>query len=166
MASSRVYSHVLGTPEIGSLSRTGQIKIPAAEQGGGAVTHFQLQFGQVFEVGGVVTSRMHMAWMKVVCGRLKSDYRYTRDLCYNTFYWPEGVPLSQKQKIESAAQEVLDVRSQYNDCSLATLYNPETMPYELLQAHRKLYAAVEKAYGRKFADNAERVAFLFGNTAN
>lgn len=53
MASSRVYSHVLGTPEIGSLSRTGQIKIPAAEQGGGAVAHFQLQFGQVFEVGGV-----------------------------------------------------------------------------------------------------------------
>ncbi len=109
----------------------------------------------------IVTSRMHMAWMKVVCGRLKSDYRYTRDLCYNTFCWPEGVPLSQKQKIESAAQEVLDVRSQYNDCSLATLYNPETMPYELLQAHRKLDAAVEKAYGRKFADDAERVAFLF-----
>ena len=58
MASSRVYSHVLGTPEIGSLNRTGQIKIPAAEQGGGAVAHFQLQFGQVFEVGGVVTSRI------------------------------------------------------------------------------------------------------------
>lgn len=109
----------------------------------------------------VVTSRMHMAWTKVVCGRLKSDYRYSRDLCYNTFYWPEDVSEQQKERIEAAAQIVLDIRNQYNDCSLATLYNPETMPYELLQAHRKLDAAVEKAYGRKFADDAERVAFLF-----
>lgn len=102
-----------------------------------------------------------MAWTKVVCGRLKSDYRYSRDLCYNTFYWPEDVSEQQKERIEAAAQIVLDIRNQYNDCSLATLYNPETMPYELLQAHRKLDAAVEKAYGRKFADDAERVAFLF-----
>ena len=109
----------------------------------------------------IVTSRMHMAWLKVVCGRLKSDYRYTRDLCYNTFYWPEAVSEQQKEKIAAAALGVLNVRSKYNDCSLATLYNPETMPYELLQAHRKLDAAVEKAYGRTFADDAERVAFLF-----
>ena len=110
---------------------------------------------------GIISSRMHMAWLKVVCGRLKSDYRYTRDICYNTFYWPEGVSEQQRQKIESLAQSVLDIRNRYNDCSLATLYNPETMPYELLQAHRKLDAAVEKAYGRTFADDAERVAFLF-----
>lgn len=64
MASSRVYSHVQGTPEIGSLSRTGQIKIPAAEQGGGAVAHFQLQFGQVFEVGGVVAGKSMAAHIR------------------------------------------------------------------------------------------------------
>ena len=109
----------------------------------------------------VITSRMHMAWLKVVCGRLKSDYRYTRDMCYNTFYWPEVATEQQKEKIEAEARTVLEIRDRYKDCSLATLYNPETMPYELLQAHRKLDSAVEKAYGRKFTDDAERVAFLF-----
>ena len=109
----------------------------------------------------IITSRMHMAWLKVVCGRLKSDYRYTRDMCYNTFYWPEAATEQQKEKIEAEARTVLEIRDRYKDCSLATLYNPETMPYELLQAHRKLDSAVEKAYGRKFTDDAERVAFLF-----
>jgi len=108
----------------------------------------------------ILTSRMHMAWMRRVCGRLKSDYRYSRDLCYNTFYWPQ-VNCEQILKIEQLAERILKIRADYSEFSLSTLYNPETMPYELLQAHRKLDAAVEKAYGRKFADDAERVAFLF-----
>ncbi len=108
----------------------------------------------------ILTSRMHMAWMRRVCGRLEMRYRYSRDLCYNTFYWPEVSEVTRK-RIETLAQTVLDIRKQYEEFSLSVLYNPETMPYELLQAHRKLDAAVEKAYGRTFADDAERVAFLF-----
>ncbi len=109
----------------------------------------------------IVSSRMHMAWMKVVCGRLKSDYRYSRDMCYNTFMWPENISDQQKAAICSCAQEVLDIRAANSGCCLAVLYNPETMPYELQKAHAKPDAAVEKAYGRKFKDDADRVAHLF-----
>lgn len=110
---------------------------------------------------GILSSRMHMAWMKAVCGRLEMRYRYTRDLCYNAFYWPEYATTTQMSRITQAAERVLQVRAQFTDCSLATLYNPETMPHELLQAHRKLDSAVDLAYGHRFADDADREAFLF-----
>lgn len=109
---------------------------------------------------GVLTSTMHMAWTRAVCGRLKSDYRYSNKLVYNNFPWPD-VTEAQQEKIAELAQGVLDARALYPDSSLADLYDPLTMPPELVAAHRKLDAAVEKAYGRKFADDAERVAFLF-----
>ena len=103
---------------------------------------------------------MHMAWTRAVCGRLKSDYRYSNKLVYNNFPWPI-VNEAQQEKIAELAQGVLDARALYPDSSLADLYDPLTMPPELVAAHRKLDAAVEKAYGRKFKDDAERVAYLF-----
>ncbi len=109
----------------------------------------------------VISSRMHMAWMKAVCGRLEMRYRYSRDLCYNTFYWPELATEIQLNKLLAAAESVLQVREKFADCPLAVLYNPETMPHELLQAHRRLDAAVDIAYGHRFGDDSERVSFLF-----
>lgn len=109
---------------------------------------------------GVLTSSMHMAWTKAVCGRLKSDYQYSAKIVYNNFPWPETTE-AQQEKIAELAQGVLDARAMYPDSSLADLYDPLTMPAELVAAHRKLDAEVEKAYGRKFGDDAQRVAYLF-----
>ena len=108
---------------------------------------------------GVLTSSMHMAWMRTVAGRLKSDYSYYPAV-YNNYPWPTPTA-EQKGQIEACAQGVLDARALYPDCSLADLYDPLTMPAELRKAHRALDAAVERAYGRKFKDDAERVAHLF-----
>lgn len=109
---------------------------------------------------GVLTSTMHMAWTRAVCGRLKSDYRYSNKLVYNNYPWPTPTD-EQKTKIEECAQGVLDARALYPNSSLASLYHPAKMPMELIKAHAKLDAAVEKAYGRKFNDDSDRVAFLF-----
>ena len=109
---------------------------------------------------GVLTSHMHMAWTNAVCGRLKSDYQYSNKVVYNTFPWPTPSE-EQKGQIEACAQAVLDARALYPDCSLADLYDPLTMPAELRKAHRELDVAVERAYGRKFESDAERVAHLF-----
>jgi hypothetical protein len=109
---------------------------------------------------GVITSTMHMSWTRQVCGRLKSDYRYSGTIVYNNFPWPSPTE-KQKAAIESAAQDVLDARQIYPELSLATLYDPNTMIPELVKAHQKLDKAVEKAYGRAFANDAERVAYLF-----
>lgn len=115
---------------------------------------------------GLMTSRMHMAWVKYVCGRIKSDYRYTNSIVYNNYPWPESPTEAQRQAIEIAAQAVLDARAQFPGSSLADLYDPLTMPPVLLKAHQKLDAAVDKAYeasgGKKtYKSDAERVAFLF-----
>ena len=111
---------------------------------------------------GVMTSRMHMAWVKYVCGRIKSDFRYTNQIVYNNFPWPESPTDKQRAAIESAAQSVLDTRAQFPGATLADLYDPLTMPPALLKAHHRLDAAVDAAYGRKgFKSDAERVAFLF-----
>ena len=104
-----------------------------------------------------------MAWVRYTCGRLKSDYRYyQKDIVYNNFPWPQAPTPKQKEIIEQAAQSVLDTRKKYPDSSLADLYDPLTMPADLLKAHQKLDKAVDAAYGkRKFATEAERVAYLF-----
>ena len=110
---------------------------------------------------GVMTSRMHMAWVKFVCGRLESRYRYTNTVVYNNFPWPE-VNALQTAKIETAAQAVLDARAVHTNASLADLYDPLTMPANLLKAHQALDKAVDAAYGYKgAATDAARVAFLF-----
>ncbi len=95
---------------------------------------------------GVLTSNVHMAWMRAVCGRLKSDYRYAKDIVYNNFPWPTPTP-DQIAKIEQTAQAILDARALYPDCSLADLYDELTMPKELRTAHQKNDRAVMQAYG-------------------
>jgi len=127
---------------------------------------------------GVLSSTMHMAWVRTTCGRLESRYRYSKDIVYNNFPWPELSPPPPRkttksthlQAIETAAQVVLDVRAKFQSgdqpATLADLYDPLTMPSELLKAHQKLDAAVDKAYessgGKKsYKSDAERVAFLF-----
>ena len=113
-------------------------------------------------VFGGISSRMHMAWVKYVCGRIKSDYRYTNQIVYNNFPWPSDPTDKQKAAIEEAAQVVLDARAAHPDSSLADLYDPIAMPPDLRRAHQKLDHAVDAAYGKKtFTSDAERVAYLF-----
>ena len=110
---------------------------------------------------GVLESSIHMAWVRAVAGRLKSDYRYSKDVVYNNFSWPE-VSKTKREKIEQTAQLILDARALYPDSSLADLYDPDQMPYELRTAHRANDAAVMEAYGfRKDMTEPEIVAELF-----
>ncbi|MEY8690216.1 MAG: class I SAM-dependent DNA methyltransferase [Leptothrix sp. (in: b-proteobacteria)] len=114
---------------------------------------------------GVLSSAMHVAWVRTTSGRLKSDIRYSTKFTYNTFPWPEATDI-QRKAIEAAAQAVLDARAQFPQSTLADLYDPLAMPPALLKAHQKLDAAVDAAYlgkaARKaFKGDADRVAFLF-----
>lgn len=95
---------------------------------------------------GVLTSNVHMAWMRAVCGRLEMRYRYSKDIVYNNFPWPTPTD-EQKAKIEQTAQAILDARALYPDASLADLYDELTMPPELLKAHQDNDRAVMRAYG-------------------
>ncbi|QOW22644.1 class I SAM-dependent DNA methyltransferase [Novilysobacter avium] len=111
---------------------------------------------------GVLQSSMHTAWVRYTCGRLKSDFRYSKDIVYNNFPWPESPSDKQRDAIEAAAQGVLDARAAFPDSTLADLYDPTTMPPALVKAHQTLDRAVDAAYGkRRFDSDAERVAFLF-----
>jgi hypothetical protein len=113
-------------------------------------------------VFGVIQSTMHMAWVRSICGRIKSDYRYSAGIVYNNFPWPQAVPAKRQQAVEGAAQAVLDARAKYPDSPLADLYNPSRMPPDLVRAHHKLDAAVDGAYSKKtFSGDSDRVAFLF-----
>lgn len=112
---------------------------------------------------GILHSIFHIAWMRTVCGRLKSDYRYSAGVVYNNFVWPEPSE-EQRKYIESCAQTVLDARAGYPDASLADMYNPDNdfLFPELMKAHAELDAAVEAAYGVDFNGNEEKiVAHLF-----
>lgn len=115
---------------------------------------------------GVIQSAMHMTWIKSVCGRIKSDYRYSKEIVYNNFPWPIDSTQKHKDAIEKAAQTVLYTRGNYSKSSLSDLYDPLTMPPDLVKAHQALDRAVDAAYvpsgGRRtWATEAERVAFLF-----
>ena len=110
---------------------------------------------------GVLTSEMHNDWMRTVAGRLKSDYRYSATLVYNTFPWPD-ITEPKRKHIESLAEEVLLIREDYPDKTLAQLYDPDIMPEPLLQAHKNLDRAVEELYREKpFRDASERLEQLF-----
>ncbi len=110
---------------------------------------------------GILTSVMHMAWVKYVCGRLKSDYRYT-NLVYNNYPWPQNITPKQKAKVEKAAQAVLDARAAFPDSTLADLYDPMTMPAQLTKAHAALDKAVDRCYrSRSFTNELNRMQFLF-----
>ncbi len=95
---------------------------------------------------GILTSNVHMAWMRAVCGRLKSDYRYSKDIVYNNFPWCNPTP-EQKSKIEQTAQGILDARKMFPKSSLADLYDPIAMPPQLRKAHQLNDKAVMEAYG-------------------
>ena len=112
---------------------------------------------------GVLTSVMHMAWVRQVCGRLKSDYRYSSKLVYNNYPWPPDATAAQRQAVEAAAQGVLDARSAFPGQTLADLYDPLAMPKALRDAHRALDRAVDRCYRpEKFDTDRQRVEFLFG----
>ncbi len=137
---------------------------------------------------GVLTSQMHMAWVRHVCGRLESRYRYSAKLVYNNFPWPQQVTERQRAAVETAAQAVLDARAQYmgdtvaalyerrtpssnqrrsqtaatGKATLADLYDPLTMPAPLLKAHQALDRAVDRCYRPEpFENDRQRVEFLF-----
>ena len=106
---------------------------------------FMIQDAGLYDFG-VLTSNVHMAWMRAVCGRLKSDYSYSNTIVYNNFPWPSPTD-AEKVKIEQTAQAILDARALYPDCSLADLYDEVTMPPELRKAHQQNDKAVMQAYG-------------------
>ncbi|MGJ0302668.1 N-6 DNA methylase [Aliarcobacter cryaerophilus] len=112
---------------------------------------------------GIISSIMHMSWVKYICGRIKSDYRYSNELVYNNYPFPKNVSEKQKKAVEEKAQNVLNIRSQFSDCSLADLYDPLSMPPNLKKAHQELDKAVDNCYGSKlFKNDKERIEFLFG----
>ncbi|MDZ4746825.1 MAG: DNA methyltransferase [bacterium] len=110
---------------------------------------------------GILSSAMHMSWVRYVCGRLKSDYRYSKDLVYNNYPWP-STTVAQQVDISRLAQDVLDVRTKYTSSSLADLYHPTTMPPDLRKAHQQLDSAVDASYRKQaFKTERERVEYLF-----
>jgi N-6 DNA Methylase len=109
---------------------------------------------------GLITSRMHMAWMRYIGGRLESRYRYSIGLVYNPFPWPVLSPAAETQ-ITKLAQAVLDARANYPNSTLGDLYDPAVMPADLRKAHQALDAAVDKLYRKEpFTSDRERVEFL------
>ena len=110
----------------------------------------------------VLTSQMHMAWVRIICGRIKSDFRYSNTIVYNNFVWDVNRTEECQIALINSAQAILDARNLYPNASLADLYDPLTMPIELVKAHEANNKAVDKAYGYTGADDdASRVAFLF-----
>lgn len=110
----------------------------------------------------LITSRMHMAWLRFIGGRLKSDYRYSIGMVYNPFPWPAAPDTKTREKIRALAQGVLDARAAHQGATLADLYDPDTMPPDLRKAHRALDEAVDKLYrAQPFASDRERVEHLF-----
>lgn len=111
---------------------------------------------------GILQSEMHMIWVKYICGRLESRYRYSNTIVYNNFPWPENPSEKQKQAVEAAAQNVLDVRAKFPESSLADMYDPNTMPPELVKAHQALDKAVDLCYRpQPFINETKRIEFLF-----
>jgi len=111
---------------------------------------------------GVLTSLMHMSWMRTVCGRLKSDYRYSNSLVYNNYPWPLDATDEQKTRVEDAAKGVLAARDEHPTSTLADLYDPLTMPANLVKAHAALDRAVDRCYRKEpFHSDRERVEYLF-----
>jgi type I restriction-modification system DNA methylase subunit len=112
---------------------------------------------------GVMTSAMHMAWMRNTCGRMKSDYSYSNTIVYNNYPWPDNPTDKQVRAIEAAAQKVLDARQLFPSSTLAHLYDPFNMPASLVKAHTELDKAVDTAYRpQAFTNEASRMELLFG----
>jgi len=111
---------------------------------------------------GILTSTMHMSWVRAVCGRLKSDFRYSNTIVYNNYPWPQNISEKHEKQVSDAAQAVLDARAAFPESSLADLYDPLAMPPVLVKAHQALDKAVDACYAKQsFTTDAQRVAFLF-----
>ncbi len=111
---------------------------------------------------GVLQSEMHMVWVKYVCGRIKSDFRYSNNLVYNNFPWPENLPKQKLDGVEKLAQQVIRVRERYPESSLADLYDPLTMPVDLVRAHQDLDKFVDTCYRpQAFDTEMQRIEYLF-----
>jgi very-short-patch-repair endonuclease len=111
---------------------------------------------------GILTSEMHMTWVRYVCGRLESRFRYSNTVVYNNYPFPETANDKQKQKVKTTAQAVLDTRAKYPDSSLADLYDPRTMPPDLVKAHQALDKAVDLCYRpQPFVSELNRIEYLF-----
>lgn len=154
-------SHYLAFPTVSSVNRK---YIPIAFLPPDVIASNQLYIlpnATTFHFG-ILTSIMHMTWVKYVCGRLKSDYRYSASIVYNNFPWPENPSAKQKESIENKAKKILDVRNEFSSHSLADLYDPITMPPALIKAHHELDKAVDSAYrSQPFTSDAKRMEFLF-----
>jgi hypothetical protein len=112
---------------------------------------------------GTLSSATHMSWIRATCGRMKSDYQYSTQIVYNNFPWPLNPTEAQIKTVEKAAQDVLDARKAHPGSTLADLYDPNTMPSDLVKAHQALDKAVDKCYGKKiYANEMERLELLFG----
>ena len=117
--------------------------------------------GDLFHFG-ILTSKMHMAWVKYTCGRLKSDFRYSNTIVYNNYPFPKEPSDKNREKVEQAAQKVLDVRAEFPESSLADLYDPLAMPPKLIKAHQTLDKAVDLCYRpQPFTNERNRIEFLF-----
>jgi hypothetical protein len=111
---------------------------------------------------GVLTSKIHMTWVKYTCGRLKSDYRYSNSIVYNNYPWPKNPSEKNKKKVEEKAQKVLDIRATFPESSLADLYHALTMPPKLVKAHQELDKAVDLCYRpQAFTNEITRIEYLF-----
>nr|WP_236721387.1 DNA methyltransferase [Trichormus sp. NMC-1] len=154
-------TNYLAVPEVSS-ERRKYIPIGFLDSSIIASNKIQLIPNATLYLFGILTSEMHITWVKSVCGRLKSDYSYSSTIVYNNYPFPENVNDKQKQKVEIAAQAVLDTRSKYPDSSLADLYDPRTMPPDLVKAHQNLDKAVDLCYRpQPFVNELNRIEFLF-----
>ena len=111
---------------------------------------------------GALQSDMHMSWVKYTCGRIKSDYRYSNEMVYNNYPWAKDPSEKNKKLVEEKSQAVLDARAEFPDSSLADLYDPLTMPPNLVKAHQALDKAVDLCYRpQPFPNETARIEFLF-----
>ena len=111
---------------------------------------------------GVITSLMHMTWLKYTCGRMKSDYIYSIQIVYNNYPWPKEPSAKNKETVETKAQKILDIRTEFPESSLADLYDRLTMPPKLVKAHQELDKAVDLCYRpHAFTNETARIEFLF-----
>ena len=109
----------------------------------------------------ILTSKMHNVWMRIVCGRMKTDYRYTNTLCYNTFPFPK-INNEQKERLSALAENILLTRENHTEMTLGEMYNPESMPQDLKYAHQAMDIAVEQCYRPEpFTSDEERLEYLF-----
>ena len=151
----------IAVPEVSSERRR---YIPIGFLGGDVIASNKLQTIPDAELWhfGILTSEMHMTWVRYTCGRMKSDYSYSNSVVYNNFPWPEKPSEKQIKNVEDAAQNVLNVRKQFAESSLADLYDPNTMPPALVKAHQGLDKAVDLCYrSQPFTSESRRIEFLF-----